>query len=384
MNAQLSYDEYEFFMRRDFMSFVERSFYELNPQTRFSPSPHIEVLASKLESCRQGKTKRLNVNLPPRSLKSHTVSVALPAWLLGHDPASQIICCSYGQDLSDKLARDCRTVMASNFYQRLFPKTRLSSEKQSLSEFVTTAQGFRMSTSIGGVLTGRGADFIILDDPLKPDDALSETRRTSVNQWYDNTLLSRLNSKENGSIIIVMQRLHQDDLVGHVLEQGHWEVISFPAIAEMDEIHLIESPLGRRRFVRKTGDALQPERESKATLLNIRRTIGEYNFASQYQQNPMPLGGAIVKTEWLRHYEQGNLPSRFSFTLQSWDTANKGGELNDFSVCTTWGVFNRHYYLLDVFRKRVNYPDLKRAVKEQARIHDVNIVLIRTNHRVRN
>jgi predicted phage terminase large subunit-like protein len=376
MRAQLSYDEYEYILRRDLMSFVERSFYELNPQTTFSTSPHIEVLASKLEAWRLGKIKRLIVNLPPRSLKSHTVSIALPAWLLGHDPASQIICCSYGQELADKLARDCRTLMASNFYRRLFPKTRLSSEKQSVSEFMTTAKGFRMSTSIGGVLTGRGADFIILDDPLKPDDALSETRRTSVNQWYENTLLSRLNSKENGRIIIVMQRLHQDDLVGHVLDQGHWEVISFPAIAETDEIHLIESPLGRRRFVRKAGDALQPERESKATLLNIRRTIGEYNFASQYQQNPTPLGGAIVKNEWLRHYDPGDLPSRFSFILQSWDTANKSGELNDFSVCTTWGVFNRHYYLLSVFRMRLNYPDLKRAVQKQAREHDANIVLI--------
>lgn len=376
MKAQLSYDEYEFFLRHDFMSFVVRSFYELNPQTLFSTSPHIEVLASKLESCRKGTTKRLNVNLPPRSLKSHTVSVALPAWLLGHDPASQIICCSYGQDLSDKLARDCRTVMASNFYQRLFPKTRLSPEKQSLSEFVTTAQGFRMSTSIGGVLTGRGADFIILDDPLKPDDALSETRRTSVNQWYDNTLLSRLNSKENGRIIIVMQRLHQDDLVGHVLGQGHWEVISFPAIAETDEIHLIESPLGRRRFVRKAGDALQPERESKATLLNIRRTIGEYNFASQYQQDPMPLGGVMVKTDWLKRYDDGSRPSSFSCVLDSWDTANKSGELNDFSVCTTWGAYDSHYYLIDVFRKRLNFPDLKRAVMDQAQRHSADAILI--------
>jgi len=114
MKTQLSYDEFEFILRRDFMSFVDRSFCELNPQTRFLTSPHIEVLASKLESRRQGKTKRLNVNLPPRSLKSHAVSIALPAWLLGHDPASQIICCSYGQELADKLARDCRTLMASN------------------------------------------------------------------------------------------------------------------------------------------------------------------------------------------------------------------------------------------------------------------------------
>jgi predicted phage terminase large subunit-like protein len=233
-----------------------------------------------------------------------------------------------------------------------------------------------MSTSIGGVLTGRGADFIILDDPLKPDDALSETRRTSVNQWYDNSLLSRLNSKETGLIVIVMQRLHQDDLVGHVLSQGDWEVLSFSAIADRDEVYVIESPLGRRLFERKCGQALQPARESLETLTTIRQTIGEYNFASQYQQNPMPLGGAMVKTDWLRRYDASSCPSTFTCVVESWDSANKAGELNDFSVCTTWGVFDGHYYLLDVFRKRLNYPDLKRAVVELARQHDADSIVI--------
>jgi predicted phage terminase large subunit-like protein len=376
MSIQLSYAEYEFILRRDLMSFVERSFYELNPLAVFSASPHIETLSSRLEACLQGTTRRLIVNLPPRSLKSHAVSVALPAFLLGHDPTSQVICVSYGQELADKHARDCRTLMGSRFYQRLFPRCQLSTEKQSVSEFMTTSQGFRLSTSIGGVLTGRGADFIILDDPLKPDEALSETRRTSVNQWYDNTLLSRLNNKENGVIIIVMQRLHQDDLLGHVLSQGNWEVLSFPAIAEHDEVHIIDSPLGRRRFERKHGEALQPARESLETLKAIRQTIGEYNFASQYQQDPMPLGGAMVKTDWLRRYDATSRPSTFSCVLQSWDTANKSGELNDFSVCTTWGVFDGHYYLLDAFRKRLNYPDLKRAVVELARQHRADSVVI--------
>ncbi len=372
----LSHNEFQFLMRRDLMSFIERSFYELNPQTTFSKSPHIEALASRLEACRQGTTRRLIVNLPPRSLKSHTVSVAFVAWLLGHKPAIQIICASYGQELADKHARDCRTLMASEFYQKLFPRTCLSSEKKSVNEFLTTGEGFRMSTSVGGVLTGRGADVIILDDPLKPDEALSETRRTSVNEWYDNTLVSRLNSKENGVIIVVMQRLHQDDLVGHVMGQQDWEVLSFPAIAEEDEVHLIDNAWGRRRFERKGGEVLQPDRESRLTLEGIRGTIGEYNFASQYQQNPIPLGGAIVKVEWLQYYDPGDVPERFSCVLQSWDTANKSGELNDFSVCTTWGATSDRYYLLAVCRRRLDYPELKRAVHEQARQHHADIVLI--------
>jgi hypothetical protein len=358
------------------MSFIEYSFYELNPQSRFITSPHIEVLATKLELCRQRKIKRLIINLPPRSLKSHAVSVAFPAWLLGHDPAAQIICASYGQELSDKHARDCRTLMGSASYQRLFPRTRLSSEKQSVNEFLTTSQGFRMSTSVGGVLPGRGADYIIIDDALKPDDALSESRRTSVNQWFDNTLLSRLNNKESGVIIIVMQRLHQDDLVGHVLDQCDWTVLSFPAIAEGDEIHLIEDAFGLRRFIRKMGEALQPERESLATLKVLRQTMGEYNFVSQFQQNPTPLEGAIVKRDWLRYYDVNSRPSHFSCILQSWDTANKSGELNDFSVGTTWGMYNDHFYLLDVFRRRLNYPELKRAVIDHARLHTADKILI--------
>src|ERR1700690_1870403 len=140
MSMQLTHAEYEAILRRDFMSFVERSFYELNPQARFLRSPHIEVTASRLEACRKDKVRRLIVNQPPRSLKSHTVSVAYPAWILGHNPAAQIICASYGQELADKHARDCRRLMVSPFYQRLFPHARLSSEKQSVNEFMTTAQ----------------------------------------------------------------------------------------------------------------------------------------------------------------------------------------------------------------------------------------------------
>ena len=213
---ELSADEYQVILRNDLMSFIERSFYELNPQVTFMASPYIELLASTLEKCRTGKTNRLIINLPPRTLKSHAASVAFPAWLLGHDASKQVICVSYGQDLADKHARDCRTLMSSPFYRGLFPGTVLSPDKQSVNEFLTTSQGFRMSTSLGGVLTGRGADVIIVDDILKPDDALSEIRRRAANDWYFNTLLSRLNSKENGVIIIVMQRLHQGDLVGEV------------------------------------------------------------------------------------------------------------------------------------------------------------------------
>jgi len=356
----LSPREYAALLRHDLVAFIHRAFCDLNPQTRFLLAPYIELMASRLEDCRSGNIRRLIVNLPPRSLKSQCISTAFVAWLLGHNPAAQIIAASYGQDLADKLARDTRTIMEADWYRALFP-TRLSARK-AVNDFATIAGGVRMATSVGGVLTGRGADVIIIDDPLKPDQALSEVGRKAVNDWYDNTLLSRLNNKRTGCIIIVMQRLHQDDLVGHVLPQDDWTVLSFPAIAEEPECVPFETPYGLRQFVRQPGEALHPERESVQEYEAMRRRIGLYNFSSQYQQRPIPLSGNLVKREWLRSYSPENLPRRLLRIVQSWDTAAKTSELNDYSVCTTWGVDGDKYYLMDVFRRRLNYPDLKRAI----------------------
>lgn len=364
--------EYLSVLRNDFTSFIERAFYELNPERQLAMSSYIEVIATKLEACRFGRIQRLIINVPPRHLKSHCASIAFPAWLLGHSPGAHIIGASYGQDLSDKFGRDCRRLMLSAWYQAIFA-TRLS-DRQAIHDFSTTEQGNRLATSIEGVLTGRGADFIIVDDPLKPEDAMSETRRKTANHWFDNTLRSRLNDKAKGCIIIVMQRLHQDDLVGHVLEQEDWDVVSFPATAEQDQSFLIDTPLGRRIFQRKAGDVLHPERESLTTLAAMRQNAGDYNFSAQYQQNPTPVGGAMVKHAWLKYYEDP--PGQFSQIIQSWDTANKANELNDFSVCTTWGILHKHFYLLDVFRRRLNYPDLKREVLDNMRKHRANTVLI--------
>jgi hypothetical protein len=195
--------------------------------------------------------------------------------------------------------------MEADWYRALFP-TRLSARK-AVNDFTTTAGGTRMATSVGGVLTGRGADVIVIDDPLKPDQALSDVGRKAVNEWYENTLLSRLNNKRTGCIIIVMQRLHQDDLVGHVLPQDDWTVLSFPSIAEELECIPFSTPYGMRRFFRQPGEALHPERESVAEYEATRRRIGLYNFSSQYQHRPIPISGNLVKREWLRFYDDTSL-----------------------------------------------------------------------------
>src|SRR5438067_4635917 len=375
MIENLNQQEHDALLRQDFETFAARCFHDLNPQTEFSPNWHIEVIAAKLMAVRQGKIHRLIINLPPRSLKSLLASVAFPAWCLGHDPSAQILCVSYAQDLADKLARDCRGILMSAWYRQLF-RARLAPQRHAVQEFITTRQGYRLATSTGGVLTGRGADIILIDDPLKPEEALSEAQRQACNDWYDHTLYSRQNNKSSGAIVIIMQRLNEDDLIGHVLAQEPWEVLRFPAIAEEDEIHEIETILEPKCFTRRQGQALHPDREPLEVLDRIRRTIGEYNFAGQYQQSPAPLGGGLVKAEWFKRYRENELPERFDRIVQSWDTANKATELSDFSVCTTWGVKGKNLFLLAVFRQRLEYPALKRAVGEQLSLFGANEVLV--------
>ena len=204
--CKFTWTRYDTLLRLDFVSFAQRCFRELSPRAQFAMNWHIEIIAAKLMALRAGKIRRLTINLPPRHLKSHLASVAFPAWCLGHDPAAQILCVSYAQELADKLSRDCRRIVTSDWYRRIFP-TRLSPERQAVAEFETTAQGCRFATSVGGVLTGRGADLIIIDDPLKPEEALSQAQRRATNEWFDHTLYSRLNDKQQGAIVLIMHGL---------------------------------------------------------------------------------------------------------------------------------------------------------------------------------
>ena len=210
------------FPRDDFYSFVQASLPVVSPGASFSPNWHIEAMAFALSRVLNGEIKRLIITVPPRSLKSICASVAFPAYVLGHDPTRRIICVSYARGLARKHANDCRALMRSPLYRRLFPKTGISGAKDTELEFATTLGGNRLATSVGGTLTGRGGNIIVIDDPMKPQDAHSEAARESTKQWYSNTLLSRLDDKTKDAIVVVMQRLHLDDLVGHLLEQEGW------------------------------------------------------------------------------------------------------------------------------------------------------------------
>jgi predicted phage terminase large subunit-like protein len=327
-----------------------------------------------LERVRSGKTKRLIINMPPRSLKSIVASVAFPAFVLGHDPTRRIICVSYSGDLAKKHANDFRAILESSWFQRLFPAARIG-QKDSEIEIELTARGSRLATSVGGTLTGRGGDIIIIDDPLKPDDAYSEAKRNAANEWFRSTLLSRLDDKRTGAIIIVMQRVHMDDLTGFVQSlSDDWDVLRLPAIAEIDEDIPISETMVHHR---KAGEALSPEREPIPVLESLKLQLGGDAFSAQYQQEPAPPGGAMIKRVWIKRYSELPLRDRRFLVVQSWDTASKGGPENDFSVCTTWIVTRDHqWFLLDVWRKRVDYPELKAAAQALAQKHKAQRVLV--------
>jgi predicted phage terminase large subunit-like protein len=361
-------------LRRDFTTFVRKVFATLESGQAYLSNWHNEAIAYQLERVRRGEIKRLIINMPPRSLKSVTASVAFPAFVLGHNPARRVICVSYSGDLAKKLANDFRAVAEARWYRELFPGTRIG-QKDSENEIELTARGFRLATSVGGTLTGRGGDLIIIDDPLKPDDAYSETKRNAANEWFRNTLLSRLDDKRTGAIIIVMQRVHMDDLTGFVTSQSdEWEVLNLPAIAEADEDITISAS---EVHCRKAGEALSPEREPLSVLENLKAQLGSDAFSAQYQQMPVPPGGAMIQRDWIKRYVELPPQRECSLILQSWDTAHKVGPENDFSVCTTWFIsHDGRRYLIDVWRKRVDYPELKAAVRNLASRYAANRVLV--------
>lgn len=359
-------------LRRDFESFLRRCLATLNPGMPFLPNWHIRAIAYQLERVRRGEINRLIINMPPRHLKSLTVSVAWPAFMLGHDPKHRIFAISYGSELSTKHAGDFRSLVESPWYARAFPRMRITRGLE--DEVRTSRRGFRKSTSVEGTLTGLGGNLFIIDDLQKPADAQSETRRSRLNQWVANTLMSRLDNKERGAIVVVMQRVHMDDLSGFLSEASEdWEVLSLAAISEVEE----QVQIGDNAFYhRPAGEALHPEHESIETLHKLQQTLGSDVFAAQYQQCPVPPGGAMIKRGWLRYYD--SLPERTyrSKVIQSWDTAAKDGAQNDYSVCTTWLLHEKNYYLLDVVRGRFEYPRLRSIAIALAERHKPDWVLI--------
>lgn len=364
---------YDALMRESFPLFLRKAVPWITGGVPLDWNWHLDAIARQLELVDQGSVLRLLVNLPPRNLKSITISVAWVAWMLGRDPTKNFVCISYSGELAGKLARDCLSIMESNWFRQLFPATCISRKRSATHDFETTAGGGRMATSITGTLTGRGGDIIIIDDPIKPDEAFSKTIRTGLNDWYRSTLTSRLNDKRSGAIICVMQRLHENDLAGLMIADGGWSHLSLPAIA--DETAAIALTSGRV-YHRYESDILHPGRESYETLMKIKADQGPNIFAAQYQQTPIPETGNMIEKGWLCYETVPEEENSFGIIIQSWDTASKDGADNDWSVCVTARYYRKKIYIIDVFRRKMKFPELKETAIRLAREHKARVILI--------
>lgn len=382
-------------LRGDFASFIAKVFASVDPGSSYLHNWHIDLIADRLEQVAAGKIKRLVINMPPRSLKSICVSVAWPAWLLSRNPQTRIMAASYSSALSLKHSVDTRLVLGSGWYKNIFPETEISPDEKEKAKFVTTQRGFRFATSVGGTATGEGADFLIVDDPHNPLQAASFVQRQHAIDWFDQTFSTRLNNKKRGAIVVVMQRLHVDDLSTHLLKKGGWEHLCLPAVFENNA----EYEYGKIRKIAVAGEFLHRGREAETEIARAKNDLGSYGFAAQYQQNPVPVKGGMVERGWIRRFglseglgargdglgeeivKESSFPytlalSSSPLTIQSWDTAIKSGNGNDYSVCTTWAVADEGYYLIDVVALKLEYPALKRMCAELAEKFRPSAILI--------
>jgi predicted phage terminase large subunit-like protein len=346
-------------LRTNFSAFVEKCFVEIEQGKPYAHNWHIDAIAYQLSRLHTGETRRLIVNIPPRHLKSLTVTIAYTAWVLGHDPTKKIICVSHSKDLAREHANSFLRIVESPWYRRLFPSLEVAKRGRRVTELKTTRGGYRLATSIEGSVLGRGADLIVVDDPIQPLDALSAVERAKVKTFYDQTLYTRLNDKKTGAIILVMQRLHEDDLTAHVQKGEDWTVLAIQAIADTREVYAT-GPTSEDRYPRAAGELLHAEREPQWVLDDLKRTMGSRGFQAQYQQEPVPLDGSVIKRKWIRYYE--GVPDEFDRIVASWDTASTIGSGSDYSVGTLWGLAGSNYYLLELIRGQFEFTDLRQRV----------------------
>lgn len=351
--------------------FIKRCFDIINPGIDYIDNWHIEAISKVLEEVYYGNIKRLIINMPPRYLKSICTSVVFPAWILGQNPDKRVIVASYSEKLSLKHSLDCKLIMESDFFKRVFPECIISKGQNEKYKFTTTKNGFRFATSVNGTLTGEGGDILIIDDPHNPNDIFNSKIREKTINWYSNVFSSRLNDKKNGAIIIVMQRLHPNDLSGYLLEKNKnaWYHLNLQAISENDykiKIHDFE-----KIFIKD--ELLFPKREGINELEKLKEDMGTYTFNAQYQQKPLIQESSMIRLSWIKEY---NDSIEFENIFLSFDTAIKAGLNNDPTVCTVWGEYKNNYYLIDVIRKWLEYPELKKISKELIKKYRPNAILI--------
>jgi predicted phage terminase large subunit-like protein len=352
------------------MSFTEFAFGVVRPGVTFHSNWHLEAVTDALAQVARGEMRRLIITMPPRNLKSLCASVALPAWFLGRCPWERVVAVSYSDQLARTHANDFRKLVNDPIYQATFPAMRL--ERDTDREIMTTQRGKRFATSIDGTLTGLGGNLIIIDDPLKSSDAMSEAVRARVIEWYRSTLLSRADDKKEARIVLVMQRVHQDDLAGYLQERGGFEVLNLPAIAQRDETFELGDG---RTYDRKKGELLHPEHESAEVLAELKREMGPIAFSAQYQQSPIPPGGTIIKRKWLTPYDDVQFQSSDRI-IMSWDIALTENEAGNYSACVVLLRRKEVFFVLEVIRGRFPFDSLKQKVIEVKRRYGSGTLLI--------
>ena len=323
---------------------------------------HHALMAKKFEEIAAGKIKRLIINMPPRHTKSEFASYLLPAWFLGKYPNKKIIQCSNTAELAVGFGRKVRNLVDGEAYAKIFPNVALRHDSKAAGRWSTNANGEYFAIGVGGTVTGKGADLLIIDDPHSEQEAAlaagDPTVYDKVFEWYSSGPRQRL--QPGGSIVIVMTRWGKRDLTGRVLQSmverdgDEWEIIELPAILPSDK-------------------PLWPEFWSHDELIKLRNELPASKWSAQYQQNPTSEQGAIVKREWWKIWEGERAPP-CEFLIQSWDTAFTKSDRADYSACTTWGVFyenedpnNANIILLDAFKERMEFPELKKRAVDHYR-----------------
>lgn len=366
-NLNINNRQLQALYRQDLSSFIQMAFKTLEPYSQYHHSPHIDLIADYLMQTYHGDKNNLIINMPPSMMKSLSVSVAYAAWILGKAPQTKIMCVSYSEDLARDLSMKTQKLMNAEFYKLLFPETIINSNRLTQLECFASVGGGRYAVSTGGAIAGFGVDIIIIDDPIKPTDANSK-RLENCNRWFTENIYQRLNNKNTGSIIVVMQRVHENDLTGFLLsKQINWQHLSIPAIAETDEYYKLKSG---DVYTRKLGQALHPQRESLKQLKQVKHNLSSTIFTVQYQQRPAPAQGSIIKAKWfMRHHETQYPQERYlKIIVQSWDTAISEKDSADYSVGITFAFYKVHgvyrYYILDVIRKKMEFPKLLQTIKK--------------------
>lgn len=365
-------------LRDDLFGYAHRAFLELHGGATFYAEMYVRAICYQLMRIERGDCKRLLIIVPPRHLKSFCATIAFAAWFLGRNPSKTVVSASYSADLSRDFGLQTRKLMSTVWHRAAFDNQTLDPQKTSVEEFwIAGSGGRRVATSVGGTFTGKGADLIIVDDPIKADDVYSEVMLEKCFRWITETVMSRFNEPKTGAMVVVAQRLHVSDIPGRLIEAGGWDVLELPAIAPVAVDISIADGI---KWPRQAGELLCEERMDEETLNRLRSELGDMVFETQYQQRPAIPGGNLIKAEWFGTYKDTPSRSGYEGVMQSWDTASVPGDSNDYSVCTTWGFSGQNIDLLDVHRGRYGMPELIVTAKQLQQKWKPDLTVIEASH----